>query len=160
MKNCPDKFYDNCKNAVFKCNICKAGFGTSNSKLFYNPIDNDFCLIKHPIEDKKTNKKASKAIKQGLNEESKIVKQWISKTIKSGSVLGDGDIKVGDLNLDVKTRTTTKSFSVSNQEYTTGLKKGYDGWIIVNKDGQRMICLTEDSFLKLSGKLLEDISNL
>lgn len=158
MRNCPDKYYDNCKNAIYKCNVCRAGYGKSNAKLFYSPFDNDFFPIKHPIEDQKNI--TNKAIKQGLKEESDIVKQWITKTLKSGSVLGDGDLKVGDLKLDVKTRTTTKSFTVKTDEYNTGLQKGYDGWIIVNKDKQRLVCLTEDAFLKLSGKLLEEISNL
>jgi len=169
MKNCPSIYYDNCRNAVYKCNICRAGYGNARAKLFYAPIDSELCPSDpHPMENINLTSKNphTKAIKKGLKEESKIVNQWISKTLKSGSILGDGDIKVGDLNLDVKVRTTTKSFTISNQEYTKGLKKGYDGWVIVNSDGHRMVCLTEDSFLKLSGKLLNelcdggDLSNL
>lgn len=156
MKHCPREYYDNCRNAVYKCNKCKAGYGSSKDKLYYNPLSQLYPV--HPVENILPTK--NDAIRRGLKEETKTVQQWITKTIKSGSVLGDGDVKVGDLKLDVKTRTNTKSFTLKAQEYDTGIRKDYDGWIIVNKDGKRIVCLTEDSFLKLSGQLLEEISNL
>lgn len=156
MRNCPEEFYDNCKHAVYKCSKCRAGFGSIKSNLFYTPISK--LLPTHPAESLSTYN--NKAIRLGLKQEADTVHSWITQTLKSGSILGDGDIKVGDLKLDVKTRTNTKSFTVKTDEYNTGLKKGYDGWVIVNKDKERLVCLTEDAFLKLSGKLLEEISNL
>lgn len=156
MRCCPNEYYDNCRNAVYQCNLCKAGLGSLKSKLYYKPIDS--LLATHPAEE--LTPVSSKSIRTGFKEESKVVSQWIRKTIKSGSVLGDGDVLVGDLHLDVKTRTTTKSFTVRSDEYETGVKRNYDGWVVVNKDGQRLVCLREESFLKLSGKLLEDLSDI
>lgn len=149
MNKCPEEFYNNCLHACFKCNICKAGKGNSRSKLHYMPIDET--ISPHPITLESKPKQSFS--KSGRNTERKVAKDFIHTTINSGALLADGDIKVGDLNLDVKKRHNTSSFTVRKDEYRT-MKSNpkIDGWVIVNKENDKVIMLTEKAFLKLTGK--------
>lgn len=150
LKNCPQKYYDNCKNAVYKCNLCRAGTGKTSCSLHYKPINPD--IIDHPANTKP--KKKNNYSKSGYKTEKKVVSDFIKATLNSGSVLGDGDFIIGDhLNMDVKKRHKTSSFTVSNQEYKTAIQKGQKGWVIENKEGERVVFIREKYFLQLLRQL-------
>jgi len=151
MLSCPDPFFNNCKNSSFKCNICRAGNGKRGSNLFYKPIIVSPELITHPLTNKQPKNYAkSQQIKSALKTEQTIVDE-IKTTLRSGAVLGDGDLTVNNLKLDSKVRFNMESFIVSPSEYRTAIQKGYDGWVITNKLKQRVVVLKEESFIKLVG---------
>lgn len=150
LKNCPQDYYDNCTNAVIHCKHCSAGSGSSINKLKYQPADTNLPIRSHPAYN--LNKKVTKQgkySKSGRRTEHKITQNLIQKTINSGALLGDADIKVGNLKLDIKKRHNTNSFTLTTSEYKQGLTKDYHGWIIENKNGERVYILREDVLLLL-----------
>lgn len=136
---------------MFKCTYCRAGKGKYNSKLYYEPIIQD--NKKHPEIVIKKNKVKSNYSKQGRLEEKKIVQSIIKQTLNSGAINNDGDLKVGELKLDSKKRNTTRSFTLTPDEYNKGINQNLDGWVITNQTNQRVYILTEKSFIKLVGDL-------
>lgn len=112
-------------------------------------------MIKHPLQNKQPkNNTKSQQIKSALNTEHLIVNE-IKATLRSGAVLGDGDIQINNLKFDSKVRFNVESFTVTASEYKTAALKGYDGWIITNKNKDRVVVLTQESFTKLLGKPID-----
>lgn len=151
-KNCPEEYYEQCDNAIFKCTLCRAGVGKSKNRLYFKTTNPAYPITKHPAYKVEVNKKIQKVVRAGLNEETKIVKSLIHKTVRSGAIYGDGDIQVNQLKLDSKKRTNTRSFTISPDEYSKGLRSNLDGWVVTNSDGNRVYVLTEKAFVKLIGE--------
>lgn len=167
LRDCPEDYYDHCRNAGRKCQYCSAGFGSEDSKLFYSPVtkSGDIShirseLVKHPYEEKRDaylrqkkfeqkrqkldQKRAvdavkSKQVREALSLEKKLTRKIAQQTLRSGAINGDGDIKLleGLFQVDAKRRFTTKNFSVSWKEYEAGLQQGTNQWIVTVEDEQK-----------------------
>jgi hypothetical protein len=177
MINCPVDYYDNCVNALKKCNLCCAGEGNQLSKLYYVPILNDECFKFHPqqeiINQRKREEKQQKAqkklqraspSKRGYQQENIIVKQLntkvnrkinvIRKTAASGRLNKDGDHSLlnGLIRSDLKLRLNSESFTVSKEEYQKGLTQDINQWIITNPLGTVYV-LTEELYCELLARI-------
>lgn len=170
LSNCPPDFNNNCTNYIYKCNLCAAGSGHPNGPLYYKPINSDAPpRLTHPVATEKSNnqkevtkakknsftyKQKSKQVKGGFKAEKTIANNIAKQTLKSGSLLQDGDITLfnGDLNLDSKVRYNRAGFGITKQEYQKGKSSKVDGWVITNKQDSNedsVVILTMDSFTQL-----------
>lgn len=120
LKDCPEKFYLNCKNYETKCHNCK---GNKTSKyLHYNPINKS--IINHPSSIVQKTKAVSYS-RQGKAKEQKLISELtIFKNNRgSGSINGDGDANItisnfGRLNTEIKCRfKETNNFLPTLQEF-------------------------------------------
>lgn len=120
LKNCPERFYLNCKNFETKCFECK---GNLTSKyLHYTPINKD--INNHPASIVQKSKAVSFS-RQGKDKEIRLIKNLplFKSTRGSGCVNGDGDASItisnfGKLKVEIKCRFTTSSnFLPSMKEY-------------------------------------------
>jgi hypothetical protein len=153
LKACTENLYSNCKNYLYKCNICPAGRGNEKSKLLYDPVDE---TIKHTYiytaPPKKTiDKVKSTLVKKSLALEDKVVKSIAKKTIASGRVLHDGDLNILDrYKIEHKYRDNSKAtFSIKSEEYNKMLRQNLNGLSITVKDKGTLYFLTEDTFTDL-----------
>jgi hypothetical protein len=165
---CPIDFYNNCKNALRKCQVCSAGYGDTKSKFFYAPIE-DIGIGSHPyievidrakaeeINNKRTEKlrkrktEQSKYTRKGLDQEKRDTQAVIKQTKRSGALYGDGDHSIlnGLITNDSKRRFKTSSFSLSWDEYTSARNKCSQWMITVDgKDGQEhtVVIMTMDAY--------------
>lgn len=120
LKDCPEKFYLNCKNYETKCHDCK---GNKTSKyLYYNPINKS--IINHPSSIVQKTKAVSYS-RQGKSKEQKLINELpIFKSNRgSGCINGDGDANIvitnfGKLNTEIKCRfKETNNFLPTLQEF-------------------------------------------
>jgi hypothetical protein len=147
LKNCPEVFYLNCKNANKKCKICDAGRGSS--RLYYDPIEEDD--IPHPQKNilkaekteatiskrKSKDKVISTVVRKALRKENKVLQGLADKagtdcvfTVGSGRVNGDADAVIGGLRVEHKYRSNSKTITVTPKEWTKGVKQGVDAFVI------------------------------
>lgn len=151
--NCPLEYYNNCSNRIKRCNNCLAGKGST--KLYYDPISLDYSelsLRNHPSyipkQKKLIDKAKSKQIKQSYQHESVIQEKLIKKTLRSGAVFGDGDLKALDdfLQIDVKKRFNTTSLGITEAEFNKGKNQGTNVWTVTNKNDKTVVIMTEEVF--------------
>lgn len=152
LKNCPPKYYDNCRNAQRRCRQCRAG-GGKGSALFYDPIDP--ALAPHPAEEKDPVK--SKRAQQGRRTEKDVEKRLVRRTSGSGARFGDGDLRqqAGDreLRIEHKDRGQRKSFNLTLDEYRKGQRQGIDVYAVtIEADGKQrtMYIMDEETYLGLT----------
>ena len=125
MRNCPDQYYKNCKNALAKCKTCRAGWGSKGSKLYYDPIEES--LDVHPAQTKDPQK--SKRIKQARKwEKEEAQSMGAVPTQQSGALRHDGDAQI-EINgqktqIEYKDRGERKSFNLTLKEYKKGRQQG------------------------------------
>lgn len=169
IRDCPTIYYNNCKNSQLCCN-CAAGWGQPFGRLFYKPKEVE--LI-HPYQEILTNQKkeiarknraskqqkrstkASKRVRGGLQNETKRIKKLdnaIKKSQASGATYGDGDYSVLGFQVDVKTRFTKQSFTLTWDEYLKGRSAGTSIWeISIQKETQShtVVVMTADTYHQL-----------
>ena len=143
-KNCPPAYYYNCLNQMSKCKSCTAG--TGNAKLWYEPEDTT--LLNHP---------ATKDVKrQAIQRRAKQVEQSIQRdiargTVRSGAANGDGDIHLlkGELRVEAKDRGQRKSWNLTWDEFTKGIKQDIDIFAISVEcpDGKRRTIYMMEDYL-------------
>ncbi len=147
MRNCPVQFYENCENAIIKCNSCGAGNGPAKNSTLYKPIEYTQELKDHPYLYKK-NAIKSHQVKKALKEETVLANRIIKKTVGSGRVNGDGDFKLlGDIRMEHKKRFTSSSITVTKDEIEKGKRQGVEVWAITNQDKETFYVLTETMFI-------------
>lgn len=165
FKNCPEEYFDNCRNAYIKCKDCAAGEGITNL-LYYVPLHGE--KKDHPVakeqaevkrqeqyqkkKEKATKTKAkSKQSKQAFRKEREVKDDIIKQTVRSGAAFGDGDYQIldGHFQGDHKWHSKSKSFSLSHSEYTKGKKQGTDSWMITNSEDETVVVLTKEAYSKL-----------
>lgn len=150
MEKCPPFYRDNCSNYIYKCSLCRAGDGKDSAPLYYKPVEGN--RKDHPAtrpkKQKQIDKKRSHYSKAGYRKEKELIKDIAKATLKSGAVLGDGDIELlkGLINLDSKKRHNSSSFTVTKAEYEKGIARRLSGWAITNKEDKTLICLTMTTF--------------
>lgn len=157
LTNCAPKFYENCRNAHVKCNLCVAGSGKQN--LYYDPYIN--LEEEHPALNWKTDKQTKQKLQRRAKQtESKLANTIARKTMRSGAANHDGDVLVADdVRVEVKRRGCRKSWNVTTAEYDKGLLQGIDVFAIEIErpdtgTRQTLYCCTEDFFTSLvSAKL-------
>lgn len=138
LKCCPSDFYNKCANALSKCRECKAGFGKKGSKLWYvSRFDDDD--QEHPWyseERLKRVEKKKKIVSESKRVEQKQREQIAKATLRSGSLLGDGDAKIlkGVFRLETKNRGERKSWNLTVEEYQKGKRQGVDIFGITIKE--------------------------
>jgi hypothetical protein len=147
LRNCPAEFYNNCSNALIKCNLCGAGSGRPVSKVLYRPVNIDNLEVHPYLEVLKQEKRSlqkkqksspckdvvkSKQIKEALRHERTLTDNIIKNTRRSGAEFGDGDKSIlqGLIKMDDKRRFNTRSFTLSWDEYQKGLRQGLNSWSI------------------------------
>lgn len=162
-KNCPIEFYSNCSNALILCNKCIA-MRSSAKKLHYNPISIEGNLGKHP-EEGKSKTKARKIQKRAVKTEQDLKNNIAEGTLKSGAVLGDGDLSLlnGDLKVEVKDRGNSASWNLTHKEYMKGKKQGIDAYAIsaVGPDNtRRTIYMLEEGIFYNLLALLKQVKQL
>lgn len=163
LKNCPDEFFDNCKNAFAKCVECSAGEGKTDI-LHYKPIQGkkeNHPEFKRKKEESKSKKKSQKKqsepyrkrTRKALQKEDKVRKK-IEKTLASGRLNQDGDYQIlrGKIQADHKARFNSSSFSLSYEEYQKGKKQGTNCWIITNQNDESVAVLPLELFNELIGE--------
>ncbi len=175
LRNCPPQFYENCSNAIKKCRVCSAGAGQDTNRyetLAYQPIEPSLDFYTHPqaikvkerkrakeveAREKKRNidKEKSRMSRQGRAQEktsASRLNKLVTQTVNSGATFNDGDLKAlgGLIQIDSKLRHIKRSFTVTWDEYTSGLQQGTNSWLITVKDKDNkphsLACLTEDTF--------------
>lgn len=130
LKCCPNDFYNKCANAYSKCKDCVAGFGRKGSRLWYeSKLEGD--NIKHPWVSQERVKRVGekkKIISESRRVEQKQRDEIVKATLKSGSLLGDGDAKLlkGAFRLETKNRGVRKSWNLTVEEYQKGKRQGVD----------------------------------
>jgi len=137
LENCPEKFAFNCKRYEIECHNCKAN---NNGKyLKYIPIDKS--IQNHPAGIKQKKKGVASYSRKGRSNELKIIKQkdYLNKTVASGSIAGDGDAKLilslmNPVPVEIKTRYTDKGGQgPTRSEVVEGLNQNTQLWIIEHK---------------------------
>lgn len=126
MRNCPDRYYNNCSFAQINCKHCSAGMGSK--KLFYTPINSHDSLgdlLNHPW---RKDLEKSKIQQQAKKTEELQRRKIADSTIRSGALLGNGDSKLlnGLLRLETKNRGSKSSWCLSLSEYLKGQRQGID----------------------------------
>jgi len=160
FNNCPDEYFNDCKNAYLQCKHCSAGEGGNTLK--YQPVkgnyrDHPAFKNKKKIEQKQKKQKKQKAksnsqrTKKALKEEKQVASKIVKETLKSGAIFGDGDYSIleGQIQADHKYKSTQKGFSVTSAEYNKGKTQGTNCWVITNKDKETCFVLTEQAFYSL-----------
>lgn len=134
---CPPKFYDNCSNQLAKCRVCTAGAGSK--KLYYEPIlEDQEELLKHPLE---VDYEKKQILRRAKHVEKTIERDIAKATRRSGAVNNDGDIHLlnDELRVEAKDRGERKSWNLTWNEYTKGVKQSIDIYAISVEcpDGKR-----------------------
>ena len=157
LENCPDEFFNNCKNATVRCSYCSA-FNSDQKTLLYEPVDYSVTgehpyKLEHVTKNnqkkgrKLKNREISRRVKAAFDAESEFCiylqnyvdpdstrPDFIARTtLASGSIAGDGDIQILDglLQADHKNRSSkSKTFSLSGAEYQKGINQGTNCWVI------------------------------
>jgi len=161
MINCPDEYYNNCANRIKKCKRCLCGEGTKYNQCHYLAIDPALPMHPYQVEQLKlkteeikakkstaTYKANSKRVKAGYKQEDQLLK----KTLRSGAVHGDGDLKAlnGIVQIDSKLRTKGASFTVTKAEYEKAIAQGTNAFVITLQEVNRQgVFLTYELFVKL-----------
>lgn len=151
--NCPPPFYENCRNALRCCHVCRAG-PNSGSKLHYDPIED---LGAHPAQVDRRRGSASRA---GRRAERRTRERLIRSTAASGALHGDGDYRILDsLRGEHKLRLTKRSIGISWEEYRQGRKQGVEAWFLTvtgSEGPHHFVLLTERVFQVLLNQCLEN----
>lgn len=138
LKCCPSDFYNKCANALSKCRECIAGFGKKGSKLWYvSRFDDDD--QQHPWLSQERLKRVDqkkKIVSESKRIERRQREQIAKATLRSGSLLGDGDAKIlkGAFRLETKNRGERKSWNLTVEEYQKGRRQGVDIFGITIKE--------------------------
>lgn len=152
----------NCFEWGRSCWHCKfAGEGADNC---YSPIDRS---IKHPQtvaarDKRKADEKAAKEAHKKNKNKDKVellkkaarAENRVHKTLNSGRVNQDGDLKTEDLCLDVKLQTTTINPVIHVDEFkkcqgdATRAGKRHGVLIIENSEGDRFYVISEELFME------------
>jgi len=138
LKCCPSDFYNKCANAFSKCRDCVAGYGRKGSRLWYESRE-EGDDTKHPWESQGRVRKLEqkkKIISESKRVEQKQRDEIVKATLKSGSLLGDGDAKLlkGAFRLETKNRGVRKSWNLTVEEYQKGKRQGVDIFGITIKE--------------------------
>lgn len=160
LRNCPDEYFDNCKNRYIKCDDCFAGGGNSNL-LYYRPVEGK--KSNHPAyEERKQQRKSQrrkqrqqakphrKKYRKAIKKEHEV-SDAIKNTVASGSVNQDGDYQLlqGEIQADHKYHSKSKGFTLSAQELSKGRNQGTNTWFITNKDDETMVVMPLEVYKKL-----------
>lgn len=162
--NCPEEYFEECKNAYIRCKECSAGEGYSN-KLYYDPVNKSHLKRdSHPqailerqqrrdFLKKETQNKRSKSqqTKKSLKKEKDKGKEILDYTLKSGALNQDGDYRIldGEFQADHKWTSKNKSFTLSDKEYKKGIKQSTDTWMITNIEDNTVVILTKEAYCRL-----------
>jgi hypothetical protein len=147
--SCSQEYYENCKNQLIKCKSCLAGTGSRS--LYYEPLEKDIGLDQHPYS--KDNKR-QKIQRRARHTEKSIERDIAKGTVRSGAANGDGDIHLlkGELRVEVKDRGERKSWNLTWDEYSKGLKQGIDIYAInvecPDNKKRRMYIMEEQLFME------------
>lgn len=128
--DCPEEYYNNCQNALYKCKNCRAG-EYKKGKLWYVPLETKPELKKHPAEKSSFKQKRTQEAKYV----EKRVKENIAKgTLRSGAARADGDIHLLNnsrkLRLEVKDRGRRNSWNLTYSEFLEGKRDRIDIYAI------------------------------
>jgi hypothetical protein len=153
---------DNCWSAVRDCYRCRfsgADFAVENCYQPINPTIKHPQLLKEKEERKTAEKKAKQEQKLNKNKDrSSLVKKANKaevkavKTLNSGRVNNDGDIKTDNLVIDYKLQTTKENITVYMDELdkvnNDCLRAGkkYGVLMIENKNGRKVVVMEEELF--------------
>ena len=98
-------------------------------------------------------------VRSSLRKETEVLKRIADRagvkfepTLKSGSINGDGDGKIGGISVDHKLRTNSESTTVSKAEWEKGLAQGVEAWVVTTRDGsgsKTAIVMPEALFIEL-----------
>ena len=161
---------DNClnNNDCFNCSFDGDRYSEFGSDL-YSPVDRS---IKHPIKAarkqdyKDSKKKASKEEKLAKNsaknkDKQKLLKaankaeNKVSKTLNSGRLAQDGDMRTSEVTIDVKLCSTTIDWPVKREEMLKvqgdalrGNRK-YGVLAMTNKLGETVYVIPEEMFMEI-----------
>lgn len=157
----------NCLNNqnCFNCAFDEDRFSPYGQDL-YNPINRK---TKHPIKqgmkderkaEKAEAKKAEKIAKNNSKNKDKVEllkkasksEDKVYKTLNSGRISMDGDLKTNDLILDVKLQSRSKDWTVKRDEWlkvqSDSLRAGKESGVLVieNKLGETIYVISEELF--------------
>jgi len=165
LYNCPDEFFNNCKNRHMKCERCIAGTGTE--LLHYRPERGK--KTEHPVykelknqkrqrnrRDRERKKPKRRLYRRSIKKESEV-SDAIKKTVASGRVNQDGDYQIleGEIQADHKYHSKSKSFTLSAADREKGKDQGTNTWFITNSENETMVVMP----LKLYKWLISIIYN-
>lgn len=146
--NCDPIYYANCRNAFTLCQDCVAGKGKKD--LYYDPVED---IGPHPRSDWRQERyKKQSILRKAKQTESSVQSKIVTKTLRSGASLGDGDLLIlGTIRQEVKRRGARQSWNLTLEEYKKGLKQGIQIWTVEIQHPETGLPMTihclEDSLL-------------
>ncbi len=168
---CPEDYMNNCWYADVYCSKCAAREEDTNpvGKLEYKPINSSLPYSKHPylIQKKKESaehkrqeklaKRSTQAFKTASSNsrEGRKVEKVVAKkiggtmTLGSGSVLGDGDFKIGDHYVEHKLRINGKNtLGPTKAEWEKAVGQGCSIFMTTS-EGQTIVTMTKETFMEI-----------
>lgn len=171
---CPEEYMNNCWYAEVHCSKCAARGEDTNpvGKLEYKAIDPSLPYNKHPYliqikretaehkRQEKLTKRSTQAFKVASSNSRKgrKVERVVAKdmggtmTLGSGAVLGDGDFKIGDHNVEHKLRINGKNtLGPTKAEWEKAVGQGCSIFMTTS-EGQTIVTMTKKTFMEITNE--------